>query len=193
MNNYIKKTFTIIFTLFLFSTVMLCQNNSYHKLWYEKPANRWTEALPVGNGSLGGMVFGRVDSERVQLNDDTFWTGKQYDPNNPEALPNLPKVRELIKTGKYQEAMDLANQKLMGNPVDLMKYQPLGDLRIFFDDHKEFKNYKRELDVEHAVVKISYETNGINYTREIFASYPDQVLVYRFTATNPAQFHSKQL
>ncbi len=165
--------------------------NSSLKLWYDKPANEWTEALPIGNGSFGGMVFGRVDSERVQLNDDTFWTGKQYDPNNPEALPNLPKVRELIKTGKYQEAMDLANQKLMGNPVDLMKYQPLGDLRIICDNHQEFKNYKRELDIENAVVKISYETNSANYTREIFASYPDQVMVYHFTSNKPGSISFK--
>jgi len=193
----IYKKFTLRFTflLFLLPIIILSQsiqnNNSSLKLWYNKPAERWTEALPIGNGSMGGMVFGRVDSERVQLNDDTFWTGKQYDPNNPEALPNLPKVRELIKTGKYQEAMDLANEKLMGNPVDLMKYQPLGDLRIFFDDHKEFKNYKRELNIENAVVKISYESNGTNYTREIFASYPDQVMVYHFKSDKPGTISFK--
>ena len=165
--------------------------NSSLKLWYDKPANEWTEALPIGNGSFGGMVFGRVDSERVQLNDDTFWTGKQYDPNNPKALPNLPKVRELIKTGKYQDAMDLANQKLMGNHVDLMKYQPLGDLRLFFNGHDNFTNYKRELDLERAVVKISYDVNGIKYTREIFSSYPDQVLVYHFRSDKPGAISFK--
>lgn len=184
------------FVLFLFSySALVCQNvadkKSSLKLWYSQPAKAWTEALPIGNGSFGGMIFGRVDSERVQLNDDTFWSGKRYDPNNPEALPNLPKVRELIKTGRYQEAMDLANEKLMGNPVDLMKYQPLGDLKIFFNDHNNFKNYKLELDIKRAVANISYESGGVKYTREIFASYPDQIMVYHLTCDKPGAISFK--
>lgn len=183
----LQIVFGVLLILFLCNSILFCQkdtvNNSSFKLWYNHPATVWTEALPIGNGSFGGMVFGGVETERVQLNDDTFWSGKSYDPNNPEALKNLPIVRELIKTGKYEEAMDLANEKLMGNPIDLMKYQPLGDLRLFFNNHSDFTNYRRELDLERAVIKISYEVNDIKYTREIFSSFPDQVLVYHFKSS----------
>ena len=99
-------------------------------LFYRQPAKEWVEALPIGNGRLGGMVFGGVPAERIQLNEDTFWSGGPYDPINPEALTYLPKVRQLIREGRYKEAQDLADQKLMGRPRHLQAYQPLGDLRL---------------------------------------------------------------
>lgn len=193
IKDHIKmKSTTIFLLLILFAQLdSFCQssvNDSGNlKLWYTQPAKEWVEALPIGNGSLGGMVFGRVDSERVQLNDDTFWSGKRYDSNNPEALPNLPIIRRLIKEGEYQKAMDLANEKLMGNPVYLMTYQPLGDLRINFKNHGIYRNYKRELDIENAIAKISYQIDGVNYTREIFASHPDQIMVLHFSCDRPGK------
>ena len=105
-------------------------------LFYRQPAKEWVEALPIGNGRLGGMVFGGVPAERIQLNEDTFWSGGPYDPINPEALSYLPKVRQLIREGRYQEAQDLADQKLMGRPRHLQAYQPLGDLRLVLEGHE---------------------------------------------------------
>jgi len=193
MNSHTKIPSATLFLLLLLISplVSFCQslNNDTNnlKLWYFQPAKEWVEALPIGNGSLGGMVFGRVDYERVQLNDDTFWSGKRYDSNNPEALPNLHVVRRLIKDGEYQKAMDLANKKLMGNPISLMTYQPRGDLRINFKNHNNYKNYRRELDIENSIAKISYQIDGVNYTREIFASHPDQVMVLHFSCDRPGK------
>jgi hypothetical protein len=116
-------------------------------LFYRQPAKEWVEALPIGNGRLGGMVFGGVPAERVQLNEDTFWSGGPYDPVNDEALPYLEKVRQLVREGRYKEAQDLADEKLMGRPRHLQAYQPLGDLRIVMDGHGQPTDYRRELDL----------------------------------------------
>jgi alpha-L-fucosidase 2 len=105
-------------------------------LFYRQPAREWVEALPIGNGRLGGMVFGGVPVERIQLNEDTFWSGGPYDPINKEALQYLPRVRQLIREGRYQEAQDLADQKLMGRRRHLQAYQPLGDLVLVVEGHE---------------------------------------------------------
>ena len=125
-------------------------------LLYRQPAREWTEALPVGNGRLGGMVFGGVPAERIQLNEDTFWSGGPYDPINEEALQYLPKVRQLIREGRYREAQDLADEKLMGRPRHLQAYQPLGDLRLVLRGHEHATDYRRELDLDRAVVRVRY-------------------------------------
>ena len=106
-------------------------------LFYRQPAKEWVEALPVGNGRLGGMVFGGVPAERIQLNEDTFWSGGPYDPINEEALQYLPQVRQLLREGRYKEAQDLADQKLMGRPRHLQAFQPVGDLRLVMDGHEQ--------------------------------------------------------
>src|SRR5215831_2052623 len=112
-------------------------------LWYEKPATQWTEALPIGNGRLGAMVFGGTASERIQLNEDTLYAGGPYDPNNREALKALPEARHLIFAGKYKEANDLIGAKMMAQPIKQMPYEPVGDLRLEFSGHTEFANYRR--------------------------------------------------
>ena len=117
-------------------------------LWYDKPANEWTEALPVGNGRLGAMIFGSPASERLQLNEDTLYAGSPYDPNNPEALKALPEARHLIFEGKYKEAHDLVGAKMMAQPIKQMPYEPLGDLKISFRDHDNVTGYRRELDLD---------------------------------------------
>ena len=104
-------------------------------LWYDQPATEWVEALPVGNGRLGAMIFGRTMSERLQLNEDTLFAGGPYDPNNPEALPMLPEARRLILEGHYEEASDLIGKKMMARPLKQMPYQPLGDLKLDFSEH----------------------------------------------------------
>jgi alpha-L-fucosidase 2 len=156
-------------------------------LFYRQPAREWVEALPIGNGRLGGMVFGGVPAERIQLNEDTFWSGGPYDPINPEALSYLPKVRQLIREGRYKEAQDLADQKLMGQPRHLQAYQPLGDLRILVEGHDHPAEYRRELDLDRAVVRVRYRVGDTTFTREVFSSAPDQSIVVRLTREGPAR------
>jgi alpha-L-fucosidase 2 len=156
-------------------------------LFYRQPAAEWVEALPIGNGRLGGMVFGGVPAERIQLNEDTFWSGGPYDPINPEALQYLPKVRQLIGEGRYEEAQDLADEKLMGRPRHLQAYQPLGDLRLVMDGHEHPPDYRRELDLDRAVVRVRYRIGETTFTREAFSSAPDRVIVVHLTADGPAK------
>ncbi len=155
-------------------------------LFYRQPAHEWVEALPVGNGRLGGMVFGGAPAERIQLNEDTFWSGGPYDPINPEALEYLPKVRQLLWEGRYKDAQDLADEKLMGRPRHLQAYQPLGDLRLAFEGHEHPTEYRRELDLDRAVVRVRYRVGDTVFTREVFASAPDQAIVVRLSADGPA-------
>jgi alpha-L-fucosidase 2 len=156
-------------------------------LSYRQPAKEWVEALPIGNGRLGGMVFGGVPAERIQLNEDTFWSGGPYDPTNDEALSYLPKVRQLIREGRYLEAQQLADEKLMGRPRHLQAYQPLGDLRLVMEGHEPPTEYRRELDLDRAVARVRYRIGATTFTREVFSSAPDQVIVVRLTARGPAK------
>ena len=155
------------------------------KIWFNHPAGNWNEALPVGNGRLGAMIFGGITSERIQLNEETVWSGKPEDFVNPEASRNLPEVRKLLFAGKYAEAQQLAQAKLIGEKKINSAYQTLGDLQVEFQDQEDISHYRRELDLETAVAKVSYRTNKAQYTREIFSSAPDQVIVIRLTADKP--------
>ena len=156
-------------------------------LFYRQPAQKWDEALPIGNGRLGGIVFGGVPRERIQLNEDTFWSGGPYDPINDEALQFLPQVRQLLREGRYKEAQDLADEKLMGRPRHLQAYQPLGDLWLVMEGHDRPTDYHRELDLDRAAVRVRYRIGGTTFTREVFSSAPDQSLVVRLTADGPAR------
>ena len=156
-------------------------------LWYEKPASQWVEALPIGNGRLGVMVFGGTASERLQLNEDTLYAGAPYDPNNHEALQALPEARRLIFDGRYKEANDLIGAKMMAHPIKQMPYELVGDLKLEFPGHSEVRDYRRELDLETAIAKVSYNFGGVNFTREVFASPVDQVIVVRLTGDHPNQ------
>ncbi|WP_224995742.1 glycoside hydrolase N-terminal domain-containing protein [Cesiribacter sp. SM1] len=152
-------------------------------LWYNQPASEWNEALPVGNGRLGAMVFGNVASERLQLNEESVWVGKPADFVNPKAKASLPEVRALLFAGKYAEAVKLAQDNMMGDKQVWSTYQTLGDLYLHFDSlHQQAKDYRRALDLETAVATVQYRAGGVNFKREIFSSAPDQVLVVRLTA-----------
>ncbi len=160
-------------------------------LHYTRPAAEWVEALPVGNGRLGAMVFGGIHQERLQLNEDTLWAGGPYEPINPDALAALPEVRRLIATGDYAAAQALAQQKLMARPLRQMPYQTVGDLMLTFAGADAVVNYRRELDLDTAVARTTYTSGAgpwaVTHTREVFASPVDQVIVMRVTAAQAAR------
>jgi len=154
-------------------------------LWYDKPAAEWTDALPVGNGRLGAMIFGGPANEQLQLNEDTLYAGSPYDPNNPEALKALPEARRLIFEGKYKEAHDLVGAKMMANPIKQMPYEPVGDLKLSFPGHDNATNYRRQLDLDTAIATVSYKVGPTTFTREVFVTPVDQVIVVKLTADTP--------
>jgi alpha-L-fucosidase 2 len=158
-------------------------------LWYDKPATQWVEAAPIGNGRLGAMVFGGIPAERLQLNEDTLYAGGPYDPDNREALGALPEARRLIFEGKFQEAHDLVGARMMANPIKQMPYQPIGDLSLEYSGHTEVSNYRRELNLDTAIARISYAAGGATFIREIFATPVDQVIVVNLTADRPGQIN----
>jgi alpha-L-fucosidase 2 len=158
-------------------------------LWYEKPASEWVDALPIGNGRLGAMVFGGISAERLQLNEDTLYAGGPYDPNNPEALQALPEARRLIFAARYKEAHDLIGAKMMARPIKQMPYEPVGDLKLEFPGHNEVSGYHRELDLNTAIAKVSYTIGKVTFTREAFASPVDQVIVVFLTANRAGQIN----
>lgn len=168
-----------LLTVFLSSCKTEKQNSKELSLWYETPAKQWEEALPVGNGRLGAMVFGGVSKEELQINDLHLWSGGPQDWNNPEALKALPNVRKLVNEEKYEEATQLS-KKMFGPYVE--RYQTLGSIFLDFEHEIEAVNYKRELDLENAVVKTSYTVDGVSYKREVFASNPDQLIVVKLKA-----------
>lgn len=145
------------------------------KLWYEQPAKIWEEALPVGNGRLGGMVFGDCYEEKIQLNEDTLWSGYPLDKNNYTANKYLEEVRELLFDNKYLEAHQIIHKKMLGPWNE--SYQPMGDLNIKFDHKAKAKNYRRELDIEKALTTTKYDIEGVDFVHEVFSSKPDDLLV----------------
>jgi alpha-L-fucosidase 2 len=153
------------------------------RLWYRQPANAWVEALPVGSGVLGAMVFGGVASERLQLNEDTLWGGGPYDPANPRALAALPRIRALIEAGDFAGAEALADAEFMATPLRQMPYETLGDLVLSFPGIAQpVEGYIRELDLDAAVARVRFEHRGVGHLREVFASHPDQVIAVRLSA-----------
>ena len=154
-------------------------------LWYAQPAQEWTEALPVGNGRLGAMVFGRTGDERIQLNEETVWEGYARDTTNPKALEVLPEVRRLLFEGKNAEATTLA-ENMMGEPQRIKSYQTLGDLVLSFAPPGQTAGYRRSLNLDSGVASTRYTVDGVTYTRDVFASAPHNVIVVRIEADKPA-------
>jgi alpha-L-fucosidase 2 len=166
-----------------------------HQLWYARPAGHWTQALPVGNGRLGAMVFGGTGEERLQLNEDSLWSGGPQDADNPAARTALPEVRRLLFAGKYVEGEALAQAQLVCRGAGPGRsraarlpfgcYQTLGDLRLTFDHADPVSGYRRQLDLDGALATVQYRTGEAEITREVFASHPDQVLALRVASTRP--------
>lgn len=153
-------------------------------LWYDRPAERWEEALPIGNGRLGAMVFGQPTKERLQLNECTLWAGGPYNPVNPKAKQALPEVRRLVNDGKFKEAERLVDSDVIATPRGQMPYQTIGDLLLTFPD-SDYTDYRRDLDLDRAITTVRFTSNGIRFTRDVFASAPDNVIVMRLTASKP--------
>lgn len=161
------------------------------KLWYDEPASKWVEALPVGNGRLGAMVFGVPGDELIQLNENTIWAGSPNNNDNPEALEALPAIRQMIFEGKYNEAQDLVNARVISKKSHGMPYQTAGNLRLKFDDHDDFTAFYRDLDIERAVATTTYKVGEVSYKREVFSSFSDGVIVIRLTADKPGSIAFK--
>ncbi len=156
-------------------------------LWYDRPADRWVEALPIGNGKLGAMVFGGRADEHFQFNESTLWTGKPHEYQHPGAVKSLPAIRSLLAEGRQQEAEALAMREFMSVPLRQKAYQPFGDLRLRFDGHDEAEPYRRELDLDAAVATVRYRVSRVSYERQAFASHPDGVIVMRVSADRPGR------
>ena len=155
------------------------------RLFYKQSAKEWNEALPIGNGRLGGMIFGHIDNERIQLNEDSVWYGGPRNRHNPEALKNLSKIRQLLAEGKLKEAEKLGKLAFPGIPAVQRHYEPLGDLFLEFNHVKgEVTNYHRELNLTDSVVGLNYTIDGTQFKRDVFSSYPDQVMVIRLEASD---------
>ncbi|MBW7457619.1 glycoside hydrolase family 95 protein, partial [Paenibacillus sepulcri] len=152
------------------------------KLHYKQPAHSWVEALPIGNGRLGGMIFSGVEQERIQLNEDTLWSGSPREFNNPHALEVLPEVRRLLAEENFMDAYKLSREML--GPYT-QSYLPLGDLHLQFYHGDIAGSYERSLDIERALSCLTYQIGEVTYTRETFASYPDQAIIMRLQADRP--------
>ena len=154
-----------------------------HTLWYDEPATMWTEALPIGNGRLGAMIFGKPSSERLQLNEETIWAGSPNSNANAEAREYLPRVRQLVWDGKYREAQDMATAHVQSNTNNGMPYQTFGDLYIDFIGHGGYGDYRRELSLDSALAVTTYSVDGVVYRREYIASLVENVITVRLTAS----------
>ena len=210
------KNIIILFVLTILSSkAVLAQPNQLSRLWYNKPANasipdqqqgwrndaEWLKALPVGNGFLGAMVFGDVNKERLQLNEKTLWSGSPDDNNNPEAVKSLDKIRQLLFEGKYKEADELANKTQVckgvgsgngnGSTVPFGCFQTLGDMWLDFGKTDAYNNYHRELDLNKGIIRVTYNQEGINYQREIFASYPDRAIIIHLSSDKKGALNFK--
>lgn len=176
----------ILIKILLFFTVILqisCGNITEKELdpsltlWYNAPAANWNEALPIGNGRLGAMVYGGIENEIIQFNEETLWTGQPHDYAHEGASEVLDEMRQLLWEGKQKEAHKLGNERFMSQPFGQFNYQPFGNIKLHFPGHDSAVNFKRNLDLETAISSVQYEVDGIQFKREVFTSAPDQAIV----------------
>jgi len=173
--------------LFLIFPLLNCfsQQNSSFKLWYDEPAKNWVEALPLGNGRLGAMVYGDPREEVIQLNENTLWAGSPNRNDNPSAKMYLNRVQQLLFEGKSEEAQELVNQNFISKSSHGSPYQTLGNLKLSFPDREGYSNYYRELDIKNAVTTSRYSVGDVGYQTKVFVSHPDQVVVVQITVDKP--------
>ena len=184
--NVGRLTFTLLFSIAVSFTASHAQQSGALKLWYNKPSGKvWENALPIGNGRLGAMIYGNVEKETIQLNEHTLWSGGPNRNDNPLALDSLAEIRKLILEGKQKQAEQLANRVIISKKSHGQMFEPAGELHLAFNGHENYTNYYRELNIERAITKISYTVSGITYTRDAIASFPDRVIVVHLTASKP--------
>lgn len=177
-SGVIKKTFFILLLTFYITNISA---QSSHVLWYSQPAEFFEETLVLGNGKMGATVFGGVNSDKIYLNDITLWSGEPVNANmNPEAYKNIPAIREALKNENYKLAEEL-NKKIQGKNSE--KYAPLGTIEITSPNKGKAINYHRELDISNAISKVTYEIDGVKFTREYFVSAPDQIMIIKLTSS----------
>jgi hypothetical protein len=165
------------------------ESSSSTRLHYNAPAAEWSQSLPIGNGRLGAMVYGRTTTELLQLNENSVWYGGPQDRTPRDALRNLPRLRSLLRAGDHPAAERLVQHAFFATPHSQRHYEPLGTLTIEFGHEKEgVKDYSRELDLETAVTSVRYEYGGVKHFREVFASYPDGVLVIQLESSEATEF-----
>ncbi len=185
--NFSRFTLLIIVVFFSISCSsyfeMPDEINPSLGLWYEKPASDWTEALPVGNGRLGAMVYGGTQTDTIQFNEETLWSGQPHDYAHPGAAKYLGKIRQLLWNGNQAEAEKLANEQFMSQPFGQQCYEPFGRILIHFKGKYNITNYKRQLNLSNAISSVYYESDGTKFKREVFASEPDQALVVHLEAS----------
>ena len=180
-----KKVLSLLLGV-LAGTALLPAQAPKNVFWFDKPAQAWEEAWPVGNGRIGAMIYGGTEVEEIQLNEETISTGGPYENWNPKGLQNLQKMRDLVFAGKYDEAQKLGDENFLSPVGEEMSYQTAGSLKIRFEDREgEVTNYRRELDIDRAVVRTTYTVGGVDYVEEAFASFTDQLIIIRLTATKP--------
>lgn len=181
-----KKSILFLIIVFVVSCTKSVDNkkvNSELKLWYKQPAEKWTEALPIGNGRMGAMVFGGVKEERIQLNEESLWAGAPVNNNNPGASEHLKEIQQLLLDEETVKARALGDKYLLGTPSRIRAYQTLGDLKLVFDiEQDSVSNYRRELDLSTGISKVSYDIDGTTFIREVFASAVDNVIVIHISS-----------
>lgn len=184
-----KKTLSLL-SLALLSLTLQAQPKNDFTLWYSLPAEKWVEAMPLGNGRLGAMLYGKPAHEELQLNEETLWAGSPNNNPNPNAKAALPRIRQLIFEGKYEAAQALCDSSIQARGAGLnsgMPYQPVGSLWLSFDGHEGFTDYYRDLDLESAVASVRYKVGEVEFRREVITSLPAQVVAVRLTASKPNQ------
>ena len=182
----IRKIFTLLFIFLAYSG-----NSQDLKLWYKQPSRQWEDALPVGNGKLAAMVFGGIETERIQFNEESLWTGQPRSYAHKGAYQYLGEIRSLLNAGKQKEAEELATKEFMSEPMRQMAYQAFGDLYLDFPDHKNVSNYRRELDLSEGVSRVAYEADGVSFSRQIFASYPANAIFLRLNSSQRKKLNFK--
>ena len=185
------KTYTRFILSLIVFTYFSCDNpltkekelTPSSMLWYDNPSGNWTEAMPLGNGRLGAMVYGGTVNETIQFNEETLWTGQPHDYANEGAHKYLDELRQLLFDGKQKKAHKLGNENFMSKPFGQLSYQPFGNVLLNFHGHENAINYRRKLDLEDAITTVSYEVDKVKFKREVFASKPDQTLLIHLEAS----------
>ncbi|HYF67975.1 MAG TPA: glycoside hydrolase family 95 protein [Ohtaekwangia sp.] len=183
------RSLLLTFLLTLKLAGVLSQNTTSHlRLWYDEPSGEvWENALPIGNGKVGAMVYGNVENETIQLNEHTVWSGSPNRNDNPKALESLQEIRRLIFEGKHKEAEAIANKTIISKSSHGQMFQPVGNLELYFPGHQQYTNYKRELDIASAITTVTYTIGDITYRREVLTSLTEGVIAIRLSASAKGQ------